>query len=178
MSSPRGAAQDAAQPARVMVVVGSARDVERLEETLEVFRWFGVSYETHVASAHRMPRKVQELAEGAAGQGIRVIVAAAGKAAALPGVVAASTTLPVIGLPLSSPDLGGLDALFSTVQMPRGVPVAAVAIDGAANAAFLAVAICALVDARLAHRIAEFKAAMADGRDVMELVRGNDGERA
>jgi 5-(carboxyamino)imidazole ribonucleotide mutase len=121
---------------------------------------------------------VQELAEGAAGRGIRVIVAAAGKAAGLPGVVAASTTLPVIGLPLSSPDLGGLDALLSTVQMPRGVPVAAVAIDGAANAAFLAVAICAVGDERLAQQLTEFKVALAEGRDVMELVRRADGEPA
>jgi 5-(carboxyamino)imidazole ribonucleotide mutase len=133
--------------------------------------WFEVGYETHVASAHRMPRRVQELAEDAAGRGVRVIVAAAGKAAALPGVVAASTTLPVIGLPLSSPDLGGLDALLSTVQMPRGVPVATVAIDGAANAALLAVAICALQDERLGRKLAQFKASLAEGQDVLQLVR-------
>jgi len=156
----------------VSVIVGSARDVERLDEALEVLAWFGVAHEVHVASAHRAPRRVQELAEGAAQRGIQVMVAAAGKAAALPGVVAASTTLPVIGLPLSSPDLGGLDALLSTVQMPRGVPVATVAIDGAANAAILAVTICALQDQRLARKLAEFKASLAHGADVMELVRG------
>jgi 5-(carboxyamino)imidazole ribonucleotide mutase len=179
MNARRSAAQDAAQPAAatVMIIVGSARDVERLDEARDVLGWFGLEHEVHVASAHRMPRRVHELAEGAASRGIRVIVAAAGKAAALPGVVAASTTLPVIGVPLSSPDLGGLDALLSTVQMPRGVPVASVAIDGAANAAFLAVAICALGDDRLADRLADFKAALADGRDVMELVHG-DGERS
>jgi 5-(carboxyamino)imidazole ribonucleotide mutase len=178
MSGPQVADRVAEQPAVVMVLVGSARDVERLDEAREVLGWFGVGFEVHVASAHRMPRRVQELAEGAAGRGIRVIVAAAGKAAALPGVVAASTTLPVIGLPLSSPDLGGLDALLSTVQMPRGVPVAAVAIDGAANAAFLAVAICAVGDERLAQQLTEFKVALAEGRDVMELVRRADGEPA
>ncbi len=158
-------------PVTVWVLVGSARDLERLDEVRDVLGWFGVGYEMHVASAHRTPRRVQELAEGAAGRGVQVIVAAAGKAAALPGVVAASTTLPVIGLPLSSRDLGGLDALLSTVQMPRGVPVATVAIDGAANAALLAVTICALQDERLARRLAEFKAALAEGSDVIELVR-------
>jgi 5-(carboxyamino)imidazole ribonucleotide mutase len=169
-STPRDAAR-ADGPIIVSVLVGSARDVERLDEVRDVFDWFGVGHEIHVASAHRTPRRVLELAEDAAGRGIKVIVAAAGKAAALPGVVAASTTLPVIGLPLSSPDLGGLDALLSTVQMPRGVPVATVAIDGAANAALLAVAICALQDERLARRLAEFKAALAEGRDVLQLVR-------
>ena len=161
----------------VAVVVGSARDVEKLDEARSVFEWFGVGHEVHVASAHRSPRRVQELAEGAAGRGIRVIVAGAGKAAALPGVMAASTTLPVIGVPFSSPDLGGLDALLSTVQMPRGVPVATVAIDGVANAAILAIEICAVADERLTRRLVEFKERLAEGVDVMELVREPAGAR-
>ena len=158
----------------VAVVVGSANDLKRLDEAREVFEWFGIVYEVHVASAHRAPRRVLGLAEGAADRGIRVLIAGAGKAAALPGVLAASTTLPVIGVPFSSPDLGGMDALLSAVQMPRGVPVATVAIDGVANAAILAAEICALSDARLARRLAEFKARLAAGADVMRLVRGEE----
>lgn len=154
----------------VLVVVGSSSDLERLDEARAVFAWFGVEHEIQVASAHRSPRRVQELAEQAAGRGVRVIVAGAGKAAALPGVVAASTRLPVIGLPFSAPDLGGLDALLSTVQMPRGVPVATVAIDGAANAAILAVEICALGDDGLAGRLDEFKAVLAEGQDVKQVI--------
>lgn len=160
----------------VAVVVGSANDLPRLEEARAVFGWFGLVYEVHVASAHRAPRTVLELAEGGRERGIRVFIAVAGKAAALPGVIAASTTLPVIGVPLSSGDLGGLDALLATVQMPRGVPVAAVAIDGVANAAILAVEICALADAKLARRLAEFKERLAAGADVMKLLRGEAAE--
>jgi 5-(carboxyamino)imidazole ribonucleotide mutase len=154
----------------VAVVVGSANDLKRVDEARAIFAWFGLVYEVHVASAHRAPRRVLELAEGAAGRGIRVVIAGAGKAAALPGVIAASTTLPVIGVPFSSPELGGLDALLSAVQMPRGVPVATVAIDGIANAAILAAEICALADPRVARRLAEFKARLAEGVDVMTLV--------
>lgn len=160
----------------VAVVVGSANDLPRLDEARAVFGWFGVVYEVHVASAHRAPRRVLELAEGARERGIRVVIAVAGKAAALPGVIAASTTVPVIGVPLSGSDLGGLDALLSVVQMPRGVPVAAVAIDGVANAAILAVQVCALADARLARRLAEFKERLAAGADVTKLVRGEATE--
>lgn len=158
----------------VAVVVGSANDLKRLDEARAVFAWFGIVYEVHVASAHRAPRRVLELAEGAAGRGLRVVIAGAGKAAALPGVIAASTTLPVIGVPFSSDDLGGLDALLSAVQMPRGVPVATVAIDGVANAAILAAEICALGDARVARRLAEFKGRLAAGADVMAVVRGEE----
>ena len=104
-------------------------------------------------------------------RGIRVVIAGAGKSAALPGAIASSTTLPVIGLPFSSPDLGGLDALLSAVQMPRGVPVATVAIDGTANAAILAAEICGLADERVAGRLHEFKAALAGGADVMTLIQ-------
>jgi 5-(carboxyamino)imidazole ribonucleotide mutase len=155
----------------VVIVVGSPNDVKRLDEATAVLDWFGIGHELAVASAHRSPRSVLELAEGAAGRGVRVFIAGAGKSAALPGAVAASTTLPVIGLPFSSPDLGGLDALLSAVQMPRGVPVATVAIDGTANAAILAAQICALGDDGIAARLREFKARLADGADVMALVK-------
>jgi 5-(carboxyamino)imidazole ribonucleotide mutase len=156
----------------VAVVVGSPNDLKRLDEARAVFAWFGIAFEVHAASAHRAPRRVLELAEGARERGIRVLIAGAGKSAALPGVLASSTTLPVIGLPFSSPDLGGLDALLSSVQMPRGVPVATVAIDGVANAAILAAQICALGDARLERRLDEFKARLAAGADVMQLLQG------
>ena len=162
----------------VAVIVGSANDLKRLDEARAVFAWFGVIYEVHVASAHRAPRRVLDLAEDAPRRGIRVLIAGAGKSAALPGVLAAATTIPVIGVPFSSPDLGGLDALFSTVQMPRGVPVATVAIDGVANAAILATEICALADARLARRLGEFKARLAEGVDVMRLLQGDEDPRA
>lgn len=155
----------------VVIIVGSANDLKRLDEAQAVLDWFGIAYEVHVASAHRSPRRVMELAEGAAGRGVRVFIAGAGKAAALPGAIAASTTLPVIGLPFSSPDLGGLDALLSAVQMPRGVPVATVAIDGTANAAILAAEIYALADPAVGARLAEFKSHLAEGADVMALVR-------
>lgn len=155
----------------VAMVVGSANDLDRLAEARAVFTWFGIVYEVHVASAHRAPRRVLELAEEAPRRGIRVLIAGAGKSAALPGVLAAATTIPVIGVPFSSPELGGLDALLSAVQMPRGVPVATVAIDGVANAAILAVEICALGDGRLSSRLAEFKARLAGGADVMHLLR-------
>ena len=166
-----GAWSEAAPPVLVAIVVGSPNDVKRLDEATAVLDWFGIGYEVQVASAHRSPRKVLELAEGAAARGIRVFVAGAGKAAALPGAIASSTTLPVIGLPFSSADLGGLDALLSAVQMPRGVPVATVAIDGTANAAILAAEICALGDDPIAARLKEFKAELAAGADVMALVK-------
>ena len=156
--------------ARVSIVVGSPNDVKRLDEATAVLDWFGIGFEVQVASAHRSPRKVLALAEAAAERGVRVFIAGAGKSAALPGAIASSTTLPVIGLPFSSADLGGLDALLSAVQMPRGVPVATVAIDGAANAAILAAEICALGDDQVATRLREFKAKLADGADVMSLV--------
>jgi len=160
----------------VAVVVGSANDLKRLDEARAVFDWFGLVYEVHVASAHRAPRRVLDLAEDAQRRGVRVLIAGAGKAAALPGVLAAATTVPVIGVPFSSPDLGGLDALLSAVQMPRGVPVATVAIDGVANAAILAAEICGLGDPRVARRLVEFKARLAEGEDVMALVRGEGAE--
>ncbi len=166
-----GRMSEAAPPVLVAIVVGSPNDVKRLDEATAVLDWFGIGHEVQVASAHRSPRKVLELAEGAAARGIRVFVAGAGKAAALPGAIASSTTLPVIGLPFSSVDLGGLDALLSAVQMPRGVPVATVAIDGTANAAILAAEICALSDERIAARLKEFKAELAAGADVMALVK-------
>jgi 5-(carboxyamino)imidazole ribonucleotide mutase len=131
--------------ALVGVLVGSESDRERMQPALEELEARSISYEFNVLSAHRDPQKVAEYASSAAGRGLRVLIAGAGMAAALPGVVAAQTELPVIGVPLRSERsaLGGLDALLSIAQMPPGVPVACVSIDGARNAAVLAARILA-----------------------------------
>jgi 5-(carboxyamino)imidazole ribonucleotide mutase len=143
--------------------MGSDSDYPVLEETVKVLKQFGVPFEMHVSSAHRSPRKTEELVCGAAERGIKVIIAAAGVAAHLPGVVAAGTTLPVIGVPMAGGALNGVDALYSIVQMPGGVPVATMAIGkaGAKNAGILAVQILALADAALAERLLTFREEMA-----------------
>ena len=125
----------------VLIVAGSESDRPVVEEAEKVLREAGVEYEFEVASAHRAPDRVAELARGAEGRGIKVVIAAAGLAAALPGVVAAHSRLPVIGLPVGSGALRGMDALLAIAQMPPGVPVAAVGIDAGANAGHLALRI-------------------------------------
>ena len=125
-------------------------------------RAFGVPCEVHVISAHRTPAAAEAFASGAAEQGFGVIIAAAGKAAHLAGVLAAYTTLPVIGVPVKTSMMGGLDSLLSMVQMPKGIPVACVAVDGADNAAILAAQMLALSDAALADKLAAFKRDMAE----------------
>ncbi|MCL2150989.1 MAG: 5-(carboxyamino)imidazole ribonucleotide mutase [Coriobacteriia bacterium] len=134
-----------------------------MQECCTQLEGFGVPYELIVASAHRSPDKVHTWAGEAAARGIRVIIAAAGKAAHLAGVVAAYTPLPVIAVPMKTSDLGGLDSLLSMVQMPRGVPVACVAINGARNAAILATQILGVGDERRRQQIADFKQQMAEG---------------
>jgi 5-(carboxyamino)imidazole ribonucleotide mutase len=129
---------------RVAVLTGSKSDVPVLEPCLQILTDLGIEHELHVMSAHRTPDKVQRFAAGAADQGFEVIIAAAGMAAHLPGVVAAWTTLPVIGVPIGKPGMSGLDALLSIAQMPPGVPVACMAVNGAKNAALYAAAILAL----------------------------------
>ncbi|HEY6009392.1 MAG TPA: 5-(carboxyamino)imidazole ribonucleotide mutase [Geobacteraceae bacterium] len=147
----------------VLIVMGSDSDLTIMEEAGKVLVEFGVSYEMHISSAHRAPRKTAALAAGAAGRGIKVIIAAAGMAAHLAGVVAAETTLPVIGVPIGGGALGGTDALYAMVQMPGGIPVATMAIGkaGAKNAALLAVQILALSDARLATALVHHRERMA-----------------
>ncbi len=145
----------------VGVVMGSDSDLPVVKLALDVLDEFGVSYEARILSAHRIPDVLAEWARGAEARGLRVIIAAAGGAAHLPGLVAAHTALPVIGVPIKGRTLDGMDALLAIVQMPPGVPVAAVAIDGARNAALLAVQVLAAADPELRRRFAEFKAEQA-----------------
>lgn len=141
------------------MICGSESDLPKMREAAEVLEGFGVPYELVVASAHRAPALVHEWSSTAAERGLQVLIAGAGMAAALPGVVAASTPLPVIGVPLKgSSALEGVDALYSIVQMPPGVPVATVAIDGARNAAYLAVAILGVGHPEYRQKMAEHKA--------------------
>ena len=144
----------------VGIVMGSASDWDTLSHAARALGQFGVPYEANVVSAHRTPDRMFEYAAAAAGRGLRCIIAGAGGAAHLPGMVAAKTTLPVLGVPVQSRALKGLDSLLSIVQMPRGVPVATFAIGeaGAANAALFAVALLATTDAALARRLEAFRA--------------------
>ncbi|HUQ42988.1 MAG TPA: 5-(carboxyamino)imidazole ribonucleotide mutase [Candidatus Limnocylindria bacterium] len=147
-------------PPLVGVVGGSRSDFPVLEQATALLDRLGVSSELRVVSAHRSPDHLYRYAETAAARGIRVIVAGAGGAAHLPGMLAAKTILPVIGVPMPTKELEGLDSLLSIAQMPRGIPVATVAIGNAENAALLAVAILALSDAALADRLATYRAEM------------------
>ena len=147
---------------KAAVVMGSISDLPVLEKTIETLKEFGVEVEAHVMSAHRTPDAAHEFAAGAESNGIEVIIAAAGKAAHLAGVLAAYTVLPVIGLPIKSSTMDGLDSLLSTVQMPPGIPVATVAINGGQNAALLAVQILSLRYDELTAKLKNFKTTMAD----------------
>jgi 5-(carboxyamino)imidazole ribonucleotide mutase len=147
----------------VGIIMGSKSDLGVMEECAKQLDELGVGYELLVASAHRNPGQVHEWAAGAADRGIKVIVAAAGKAAHLGGVVAAYTPLPVITVPMKTSDLGGLDSLLSMVQMPTGVPVACVAINGAKNAAILATQILGTSIPEYREAVAALKKAMAEG---------------
>lgn len=147
---------------KVAVILGSASDLPVAREALDTLREFGVPAAARVLSAHRTPEEAAAFAHAAAAQGYGAIIALAGKAAHLAGFLAAHTVLPVVGVPISSRDLGGLDALLSTAQMPKGVPVATVAIDGAANAALLAVRMLALGDEALSAKLARHAQAMRE----------------
>lgn len=147
---------------QVLIVMGSDSDLPVMKEASEVLVKFGVTYEVRISSAHRSPARTAKLAADAAGQGVKVIIAGAGMAAHLAGVVAAETILPVIGVPMPGGALNGVDALYSTVQMPAGIPVASMAIGkaGAKNAAIFAVQMLALSDSRLAEALHEFRREM------------------
>lgn len=146
----------------VGIIMGSKSDMPAMEACTNQLDEMGVPYELVVYSAHRTPMQVHEWASTASEHGMRVIIAAAGKAAALPGVVAAVTPLPVIGVPMKTSDLGGLDSLLSMVQMPSGVPVATVAIGGAKNAAILAVQVMGASDPVWRDKMVEYKRALAE----------------
>ena len=146
----------------VGIIMGSKSDMPAMEPCMEQLDAWGIPYEVKVASAHRKPAEVHDWASGAHERGMRVIVAAAGKAAHLGGVVAAYTPLPVIAVPMKTSDLGGLDSLLSMVQMPSGVPVACVAINGAKNAAILAVQIMGAGDEVLRQKVIDLKREMAE----------------
>ena len=147
---------------KVLIVMGSDSDLPALEPCMETLQRFSVPFSVRVCSAHRTPLFAEELSRTAREQGFGCIIAAAGKAAHLAGVMAAGTTLPVIGIPIKSSTLDGLDSLLSTVQMPAGVPVATVAIGGAENAALLAVQMLALSDDGLAEALLQHKKEMAE----------------
>ncbi|MFO7612803.1 MAG: 5-(carboxyamino)imidazole ribonucleotide mutase [Clostridia bacterium] len=155
---------------KVLVVMGSDSDYPVVKDCLGVLRDFGVLFEAEVCSAHRTPERAAELAKSASDNGVGVIIAAAGKAAHLPGVLAAFTTLPVIGLPIKSSLQDGMDSLLSIVQMPPGVPVATVAVDGAVNAGLLAVQILAVRYKPLSDKLAAYKEKMKEG-----VARKNNG---
>jgi 5-(carboxyamino)imidazole ribonucleotide mutase len=147
--------------ALVGIAMGSSSDLPTLRPAAEVLEQFGVVHEMHVLSAHRTPDAMAAYAREAHGRGLRVLIAGAGGAAHLPGMLAAHTPLPVIGVPVQSAALNGLDSLLSIVQMPRGVPVATVAIGGGANAGLLAVEILATSDQHLLARLLAYKAELA-----------------
>ena len=151
------------QGKKVAIIMGSDSDFVTMKGAITTLSEFGVEYTVHVMSAHRTPEQACAFSKDARENGYGVIIAAAGKAAHLAGVLAAHTTLPVIGVPIKASTLDGLDALLSTVQMPKGVPVATVAIDGADNAAILAVQMLAIADTLLADKLVSFKLQMEKG---------------
>ena len=157
---------------KVAVIMGSDSDLPVVEKAFSVLDEYGVPYEVHVYSAHRTPVEARTFAQNAADEGFGAIIAAAGKAAHLAGSLAANTVLPVIGIPVKSSTLDGLDALLSTVQMPAGIPVATVAIDGAQNAALLAVQILATSDSKLMDKLLDAR------RSATEKVLKKDAEIA
>ena len=154
---------------KVGIVMGSDSDLPVIDKAVAILKTLGIPYEVHVYSAHRTPAEAKEFAATARENGFGVMIAAAGMAAHLAGAVAANTTLPVIGIPCKGPVLDGLDALLSTVQMPTGIPVATVAVNGGANAALLAAQILAVEDAELAEKLDAKRA--SDAAKVLEKDR-------
>ena len=156
---------------QIGVVMGSRSDWDTMQHAVQILQHFGIVYEARVVSAHRMPDDMFAYAESAAGRGLKAIIAGAGGAAHLPGMLAAKTTVPVLGVPVASRHLSGVDSLHSIVQMPKGVPVATFAIGdaGAANAALFAVAMLALHDAALRTRLDDYRAAQTETARGMTL---------
>lgn len=161
---------------KILIILGSKSDLDKFEKAREMLRDFGASYDIHIASAHRTPEKAVNLVKDAIAQGYGVIIAAAGMSAHLPGVLAAHTTLPVIGVPMESGGLGGLDALLSISQMPEGIPVATMSIGkaGAVNAALYALSILSLADDVLMGKLQQYRKKLAE--KVEEADRELQGE--
>lgn len=152
---------------KAAIIMGSKSDYPAVEKAEGIFKDFGVDYKTRVISAHRTPKAVEEFAQTAEAEGYEVIIAAAGKAAHLAGVIAGNTPLPVIGIPMKTSDLGGMDSLLSVVQMPKGVPVATVAIGGAENAALLAVQILSVKYPEMRKAFKAYKKKMEE--DILKI---------
>lgn len=157
----------------VSIIMGSTSDLPVMEKAAQLLDEMQIPFEINALSAHRTPEAVEAFAKGARDRGLKVIIAAAGMAAALPGVIAANTTLPVIGVPVKGSMLDGVDALYSIIQMPAGIPVATVAINGAMNAAILAVQMLALSDEELAARFAAYKEELKQ-----KIVKANEDLKA
>ncbi len=172
MTPESGASGNGVEP-RVAVVMGSSSDLEVMRGAAEVLERFGVPHEVRVVSAHRTPHKMLRFGQDAAARGLQVIIAGAGGAAHLPGMLAAATTLPVIGVPVALRRLDGLDSLLSIAQMPRGVPVATMAVDGARNAGLLAVRILALSDRGLAEAVREHQEELARDAEAQDRSVGS-----
>jgi 5-(carboxyamino)imidazole ribonucleotide mutase len=158
-------------PIQVGVVMGSSSDWDTMQHAVQILQDFGIAFEARVVSAHRMPDDMFAYAESAVGRGMKAIIAGAGGAAHLPGMIAAKTVVPVLGVPVQSKALSGVDSLHSIVQMPKGVPVATFAIGaaGAANAALFAVAMLAVEDAALRQKLDAFRAAQTEAARSMTL---------
>ncbi len=159
------------KPIQIGVVMGSSSDWETMQHAVEILQQFGIAHEARVVSAHRMPDDMFAYAEAAAGRGLKAIIAGAGGAAHLPGMIAAKTTVPVLGVPVASRHLQGVDSLHSIVQMPKGIPVATFAIGtaGAANAALFAVALLANENPALRQQLDAFRAAQTEAARAMQL---------
>lgn len=157
----------------VSIIMGSTSDLPVMKKAAQLLDEMQIPFEINALSAHRTPEAVEAFAKGARDRGLKVIIAAAGMAAALPGVIAANTTLPVIGVPVKGSMLDGVDALYSIIQMPAGIPVATVAINGAMNAAILAVQMLALSDEELAARFAAYKEGLKQ-----KIVKANEDLKA
>ncbi len=172
-ASPTSPAHTAAPgaPVTVGVVMGSNSDWDTMQHAVQILQHFGIAYEARVVSAHRMPDALFDYAESALGRGLQAIIAGAGGAAHLPGMLAAKTTVPVLGVPVASKHLQGVDSLHSIVQMPKGIPVATFAIGhaGAANAALFAVAMLALQNPALAVQLQAFRVAQTAAAEAMTL---------
>lgn len=163
---------------KIAVIMGSDSDLPVVKKAVNVLEDFNAPYEVHIFSAHRTPDEAAEFSRTARENGFGAIIAAAGMAAHLAGAIAANTTLPVVGIPISSGGLGGIDALLSTVQMPTGIPVATVAVNGAANAAFLCLQMLAISDLELADKIlkrrkSDSKAVLEKDKSVMDKLKNS-----